>query len=418
MFAQAPDAGTGPAPHSVSAQTLAAGVPIFVRTSRTAKLSRGAVVEGVLTEPVYLYDRLLLPAGSVVHGVVSGTPPLHGMERAKALLNGDVTPLKTAVVRFDRVQTPAGDAVLIAEGAERDVKPVRFVASGKRPSVVTQAKTAAHEKFDSTRAAVFGPGKKDRVLRLLYSQLPYHPQRIWAGTTFVADLTQPADFAGDGSPRRELATQDAAALQNVHVMARLTGGVSSDASLKGDAVDAIVTQPVFDAQHRIVLPEGSHLTGRVVQSKRSRSFGRNGQLRFLFQQVERPGESSQKAYGLVQGAEGAGAANLSVDSEGGVKANPEQNRFVAPLLLAALTAAGHDRDRDGGRDGGLGRQTVASNGFGLVARVVALTVNDANVATGFGAFAFSKSVYFRFIARGQPVAFAADTPLEVQLQTR
>ena len=256
------------------------------------------------------------------------------------------------------------------------------------------------------------------MLRLLYSQLPYHPQRVWAGTTFMADVTSPARFAPDGTPESEIAPADPASLNNVHVMARLTKQVSSDSATKGDTVGAIVTQPVFDAQHRLLLGEGAQLSGRVVSAKASRSLGRNGQLRFVFQQVQRPAEAAQKAFGIVQGAGATSQQNLSVDAEGGMKANPDKNRFIAPLLLGALAAAGHDRDRDGGEGGGLGRQTVASNGFGLVARVVALTVNDRNVATGFGAYAFAKSIYFRFLMRGQPVAFERDTPLEVQLQTR
>ncbi len=409
-----------PAPdHTAGAGlTVPVGVPIAVRSTRTTGLAQGQIIEGTLIEPLYVYDRLVLPAGSVVRGTVSGTVPVHGIPRAKALLNGDVTPLKTPLVRFDRVLTPSGEVPFVAEGTERDIKPVRFVASGKRPSLISQAKSMAKERIDSTREAVFGPGKQDRVLRLLYSQLPYHPQRVWAGTTFVADVTTPAAFPADGAPQPELAPNDPALLNDVHVMARLTDQISSDSAKKGDAVDAIVTQPIFDQQHRLLLGEGAHLTGRVVSARASRSLGRNGALRFVFQQVQRPAEEPQKAFGVVQGAAGASQQNLFVDSEGGVKANPDQNRFIAPLLLGALAAAGHDRDRDGGEGGGLGRQTVASNGFGLLARVIALTVNDRNVATGFGAYAFAKSIYFRFLVRGQPVAFGKNTPLEVQLQTR
>ncbi len=403
---------------SASGSTIPAGVPIAVRSTRTTGLAQGQAIEGTLIDPVYVYDQLVLPAGSIVRGTVSGTTPVHGIPRAKALLNGDITPLKMPLVRFDRVLTPSGERTLVAEGTQRDIKPVRFVASGKRPSLISQGKSMAKERINSTKEAVFGPGKKDRALRLLYSQLPYHPQRVWAGTTFVADVTSSAEFPNDGAPKPVLTPSDTADLNNVHVLARLTEQVSSDTSKKGDTVDAVVTQPVFDPQHRLLLGEGSHLTGRIVSAKPSRSLGRNGSLRFVFQQVQRPAEEPQKAFGVLQGAAGISQQNLTVDSEGGVKANPDKNRFVAPLLLGVLAAAGHDRDRDGGEAGSLGRTTVASNGFGLVARVIALTVNDRNVATGFGAYAFAKSIYFRFLVRGQPVMFEKDTPLEVQLQTR
>lgn len=410
------EAAAAPA-EPVTSLTVPAGVPLYVKVTTTTNLKHGTAVDGVLLEPVYVYDRIVLPVGSIVHGMVSGTTPVHGRPRAEALLNGDVTPLKMATVRFDRVITPAGEVTLNAEGGAREIKPVRFVAAGKRPSLLAQGKTMLKERIASTKA-VFGPGKRDRALKLLYSQMPYHPQRIWAGTTFITDTTAPFDLAADGRPKAEKAADDPAALNNVHVMARLAADVSSDHAAKGDVVTAVVTVPVFDAEHRLLLPEGAHLTGHVMQAKASRSFARNGQLRFLFQQVERPGEEAQTAYGVVKSAAGEGAANLSLDSEGGVKANPDKNKLLAPVLLGILAMAGHDRDRDGGEASSLGLDTVAANGFGLLARVVTLSVNDRNVATGFGAYAFAKSVYFRWIARGQPVMFAKDTPVEVQLQTR
>jgi hypothetical protein len=106
-----------------------------------------------------------------------------------------------------------------------------------------------------------------------------------------------------------------------------------------------------------------------------------------------------------------------VDAEGNVQANPDKNRFVAPLLLAvtAMAGRGDDRDHDGP---GVGGTTVASNGFGLVARVISLTANNANVALGFGAYAFAKSIYFRFLIRGHEVTFPKDTQVEVTLSTR
>jgi hypothetical protein len=183
-------------------------------------------------------------------------------------------------------------------------------------------------------------------------------------------------------------------------------------------VTAVVTEPVFDPQHQLVLPEGTELEGTVLQSKPARRFGRNGQLHFVFRGVKRTGEENQQVRGTLQAAEGNKSQNLSVDEEGAVKSRPDQNRFVAPLMLAALTIAGHDRDRDGAAGGnGLGRDTVASNGFGVIARIIALTVNSRGIATGFGAYATAKSVYFRFLTRGHPVTFPKDTVIKIQLAT-
>jgi hypothetical protein len=199
------------------------------------------------------------------------------------------------------------------------------------------------------------------------------------------------------------------------VTARLVDGVSSDLAKRGDIVTASVTQPVFNAQHELVLAEGTRLEGTVQQSQASRSFGRNGQLRFVFRSVQRTHEEQAQVHGTLTAAEGNSAQNITVDHEGGVKSHPDKNRFVAPLVLGVLAATGHDRDKDGN---GFGRTTVSSNGFGLVARVIALTLNDRNVATAFGAYAFGKSIYFRFLTRGHAVTFPKDTLVQVQLAAR
>ena len=396
--------------------TVPAGSALFLKTSKTVNLKRGTAIEGELTRPLYIYDRMVLPAGTVLHGTVSGAEPLHGTLRTQALLNGDVTPLKTPVLRFDHVLTPSGEIALVADASPRDIKAVRFVTADQRAGLWKQATGAIHDRFEDTKA-IFGPGKKDRAMKMIYSQMPYHPQRVWGGSTFIASVAEPAELPADDTPRAEVAAQTTDMLQNIHVQARLVSGVSSDTAKRGDAVTAVLTQPFFDADHRLLLPEGTRLAGSVMQTKQARSFGRNGQLRFLFQTVERPGEQAQRAYGTVKSAEGEGAENLSMDSEGGMKANPEGGRFLAPIVLGALTATSL-RGRHEGTARAMARQTIAANGFGIVARVVSLTADNAAVAGGFGAYSFAKSIYFRWIARGQPVAFAQDTPLEVQLQTR
>ncbi|MGO4211548.1 hypothetical protein AB4043_12060 [Terriglobus sp. YAF25] len=138
-------------------------------------------------------------------------------------------------------------------------------------------------------------------------------------------------------------------------------------------------------------------------------------MRFVFQTLKPLNREAKPVSAVISGVDGSKSDNLSIDNEGGVKASADKNRFLAPALLGVLAVAGHDRDRDGN---GLGRQTVAANGFGVVARIVALTVNDRNVATGFGAYAFAKSIYFRFLSQGHPVEFPKNTQVELKVISR
>lgn len=403
------------------AVTVVAGVPLHIVVTRTTGLRVGAPVEGVLTEPVWAYDRLVLPQDAVAHGAIVSLEAPERETRLKARLNGDLTPLHQPLVRFTSIETAAGTVPIEADGSERQTATVRFAARGHQ-SIRQKVSGAVRGRWSEAHEAIFGketgPGFRDRAVRLFYSQLPYHPQRVWQGTELVADLRQPARL--EMPEARKSLLVDSADLTGslppeTTVHARLTAAVSSDAAKTGEPVTAVVTVPVFDGKEDLILPEGARLEGAVLRAKPSRSFGRNGALRFTFRNVERADEAPQKLRGTVTGAQGMAAENLSVDDEGNVKAQPDKNRFVAPLLLFALAAGGHHHDRD---DNGVGGQVVASNGLGLVARVVAWTVASPGVATGFGMYGFAKSVYFRFLTRGHPVEFAKDTVVEVQFSGR
>jgi hypothetical protein len=400
-----------------------AGVPLHVRVTHTAHLHTGAAVVGILTEPIFVRDRLVLPVGSTLRGTVTAYAPVDRIMREQALLNGDVTPLHDPVVEFTSVHLVDAnvDVALDTRALIRATTLVRF-SNAKKRSLIAQAIAGVKSRVHDTYESIAGSGKKDRGLQLFYGQLPYHPQRIWAGTQLIADLNAPATVMLPS--QAPVAESEAASLNGITVDARLATSLDSKTAKKGDVVTALVTAPVFDAEHKLILPEGTEIDGLVSASQPARSFGRNGQLRFAIRGVKDlrplPGGPKETVYGTLTGAEGSAGQNLSVDSEGNVKANPDKHRFVAPLLLAATALAGHDEDHGGGgaAGGGIGRTTVASNGFGLIARVIALTLSNQNVALGFGAYAFAKSIYFRFLIRGHEVTFPKDTQVEVTLSTR
>ena len=394
---------------------IAAGVPLYVTTTATAAMHLGAPVDGVLTRAIWVDAQQVLPAGAPVHGVVTGLAPAPHEEHLKALLGGDLTPLHAPIVDFDSIRLPGGTLHFHTEARMRQTEMIRFVAK-PHTSLAGKLVGMAKDRIHSTYQEVFGPGKKDRALRLLYNQLPYHPQRIWNGTEFVADLTAetPVAAAPKPTPPRVSDEELAASLPPSAVAeARLVTPLSSETAKAGEPVMAIVTRPLFDGRQRLLLAQGAELEGQVRQARKARSFGRNGTLRFSFRQIRRRGEEKpQQLFGTLSGVSGEGSQNLKVDAEGNVQAQPSKNRFIAPLILGVLATHGEDDD------GGAGAQVVAANGLGLVARVVALTVSSRNVATGFGAYGFAKSIYFRFLTRGHAVTFPADTALEVQLSSR
>lgn len=389
---------------------LPAGVPLRIRVIHTAHLHIGAKVTGVLTEPVYLHDHLVLPQNTVVRGIVTAYAPVDRKLRTQALLNGDVTPLHDPVVDFNRLQLPGSSQELAfsSRGLVRDTQLVRFVARKKRPTYVQQAEDMARAQIKSVHDTFLTPGRTDRALRLLYSQLPYHPQRIWAGTGFIANLRGPLDLPSEQSAPVPLAS--AATLDSITVSARLDTSLSSATSRAGDPVTATITRPVFDRNHSLLVPEGAKLEGVVTRARPARRLGRNGELRFGFRGLADEAGAT-RIDGNVTGAAGAKSENLTVDDEGNVRANPGKGKVLAPvLLLWTASRAGDD-------DSGTGATVVGSNGFGLIARFVAFS-NNKNVGLGFGMYALAKSVYFRYLDRGHQVTFPRDTEVEVQLLSR
>ena len=392
--------------------TVAAAVPLRVEVDHGYRLRVGQQIAGHLTDPVYVARSLVIPAGAQVVGTITATRSVPRGERANALLDGDFTPLKDAVVQFQTLVLPGGTRLPIATSVtERTTKLVRFQASKPHSSLKSQVQAQITEHKKQVKETVNGPNKMDRLRRFVYGQLPWHPQEIWAGTDYDAELTQPLEVPQAQPP---VAAVEGDPKLSGTLEARLITNLDSSTAKQGQPVHAVVTQPLLDAaKQHVVLPEGTELTGVVLQSKRAKSFGRNGALRFTFRDVVAPQQPAQRVEGQVTAAEGVDNQNLTIDEEGGVKAKPDKGRFLAPLVLGLL--ANKSLDNDGS---GVAQGAVVSNGFGVVARVVGMAASDRNVAAGFAYYGLAKSIYRRWIARGHNVTFSRDTRMEIELSER
>ena len=82
--------------------------------------------------------------------------------------------------------------------------------------------------------------------------------------------------------------------------------------------------------------------------------------------------------------------------------------MIVPMVLTFL--AGRAFDDDGSR---VGHSAVASNGFGIVGRVVGILASSRNVAAGIGIYGAALSFYDLWLARGHDVVFAKNTRIEV-----
>ncbi len=394
---------------------VAAGVPLRVEVTQTVALQRGQSFHGKLIEPIYGPDRLLLPAGIQLQGIVAATPDADRSTRVNAKLDGDFTPLRVPVVRVTQLVLVSGAVVpLVAVGGMRDAATISLVQRPPKTSIAGKIKSMIHTQIQQVRDTVHDPHKGDRVKQMLYRQLPYHPQRVWAGSQFDAMLREPVQLpaASASAPMPRANTVD---LQAGTMQARLIAGVTSVSAKKGDPVSATLVTPFCNAHGQVMLAAGTLLNGVVLQARPARSFARSGHLRFAFRSVGAPSagaSANRRIEGSLSSIQGLKGENIALDAEGGAKAQPDQGRFLAPLVLGVMAVASQDDDS------GIARQGVTSNGFGLLARVVTMATASRNASTGFAAFAFSKSVYRRYIARGHEVSFPANTELAIDLSRR
>jgi hypothetical protein len=384
-----------------------------------------------LLHAIYVDNQLLLPAGTVVAGSVVALLPDHS-RRVHAILGGDFTPFRIPEVHFDHIVLADGQSVALLTGPAVSGAPL-YHAVATPPVQGGFLKREWEGGLDAARgdlATFIGPDKGDRLLQFIYSQIPYHPQRIEKGTAWTVETTavtdvpaQPAAPAPPTPPLKKVhfwdvqrpAPRKPEDIGAWIVQANLSETISSETSTKGEAIKATVAQPIYNADHSIAVPEGAMLIGTVNNVKPARKFGRTGVLSFSFTQLVLPNQQKQIVETRLTGADAA--ADIALNSEGQAKSKP-QDKLAIPLIL--LEMANRPLDRDGGR----AHDTVAKGGvagaagLGLIGTVVGLAGASPYVSAGIGYWGAARSIFGRWIATGQKVTFAKDTRIVVETTPR
>ena len=435
-----------------------AGAPLRLYLTNRVSKRAGAPVQAKIMEPVFAFDREVIPAGTVALGRVSRTQAVGKWERVRAILNGDFTPLRRAEVEFTTLKLPNGrelathtlesmglNSIYIEPSTKKKKKDHNAQPQNQNGGILGTAKQAAKDRIKGAINArsrgfadiVRGPNKKEKFVDFLWSKAPYHPQYWRRGTRFDAPLRDPLELGF--APVKEddiraLGTQPPAD-SVAHV--RLLTPLSSASAKQGQSVEALLTAPVFSRDHKLVLPEGTRLTGEVVLARKARHFHRAGQLRFNFQKVDlpeqaanlrpsAPGPTTLKTQAILEAAEASGKAPVEVDSEGGVKAKESKTRFIAPAIaLVVASQAGYegrhpDRDEPGVSVGGgshvSGRTLGGGLGLGMAGAAIAQT--SPYVGMAFGYYGLAWSVYSSVIGRGAEVEFEKNAMMEIKFGAR
>lgn len=412
---------------------ISAGTPLRIAIDQRTRISQeGEVIHGRVVETVYAFDHPVIPAGTVAAGRVTKIDPVSGGKRALAYANGNFSPFHQYAVSFETLTLPDGKQLpiktevsagtaqvvhLMSHPEEEKQKSAAGRATDKAKTEarnkVQEAKSEAHDAWQQLSA----PGKMQRLKLYLISQSPYRRQYLEPGMRFNASLTEPLDFGEETRTREELATIGSAPLPGSLLHARLVAEVSSETASRGTPVAAILTEPLYSPDHKLLLPADSRLIGEVLQAKPARKLHQNGELRVIFERIETPEGSTQGMQGSLEGVEVDRAARMNLDEEGGAHTTDSKTRYLSTGLTILLAAAASHPDAEHGTTDAAGdpgvRTAAGGSGFRLAGAIISLAAKSTPVSMAFAAYGASSSVYTNFLSRGREVVFPKDTPLEI-----
>jgi hypothetical protein len=415
--------------------------PIRIALSSRVRIWReGIPLTGKVTETVYAFDQPVIPVGSEVRGHVTRVAPVSKMRRAMALADADFSPARAYTVMFDTLILSDGRHIplvtTVAPGTEEVVHLVSGSehAAAKAKEKEKEKKSAAaqfanrekqevKDKYHQAVAQIKLPGRMHRVKQFLLAQLPYRRQYLETGTRFDADLVEPLDFGSTtrlpeqlNSMGTNLGTELAPAST---VNARLSGEISSATAHRGTPIEAVITVPVFNAQHQLVLAANSRISGEVTHAKPAGKLHHNGELRVVFERVVTPEGVTQTVRGNLEGVQVDRAANLNLDDEGGARVSDSKSRYLSTGLAIGIAFAAARPESDSGAPDGVvdpaTKTAAGGSGFKLVGAVVSLAARSKVFSSVLGVYGASMSVYTHFLSRGRDVVLPKDTALEIVL---
>jgi hypothetical protein len=443
IFGQADNPGVSEAvagsPGTIALE-VPAGTPLPVVLDKEVRIQKtGQPIHGKIAEPVYAFDKLVVPAGSEVTGSVTRIAGVSALKRTLAALDANFSPSRNVEITFDQLVLPDGRRVPLhtqvspasqgvlqfataTDGKDQNRESKKNAAVKLASGKASETRQEINREWKTAKQQVAAPGKLHRLKRLAIAELPYHPQYFDAGTRFNAELLDPLNFGSEELTPDKLHMVGITPAAGSVIHALLKTPLSSATVQKGDSVEAIMTEPLL-TDSQLVLPEGTHLKGSVLQVQPARRLHRNGQLRIVFHEVVPPKSAEQNVEASLEGVEVKDDENLSLDSEGGAQATTPKTRYLTTGISLALAAVSFLPDSDAGSSGqsGLeigGRAANGASGFRVIGFVIGALVRSRPLASAFGAYGASMSVYDHFLSRGHDVVYPKDTAMAIGFGSR
>jgi hypothetical protein len=362
----------------------------------------GQPITAKLLEPVYAGEDLAIPAGSTIKGRISSISKAPMRKRAGRLLAGDFTPPKTANVTFDQIVLSDGTTVPIHSDSSIGIGRVansQYLPKAQRPGV--------RQKLKGAMAPLREPNKLQRLGQAVVTSLPYHPEYIDQGTVFDSALLEGVTVLAP--VQATTASLQASDYLHLHLLT----AINSSTSTAGTQIEAVVSQPYYQADHQLLYPAGTRITGTVQKASSAGWMKRNGSIVFAFRSVQMPDGTMRDFRSIVGGIQAARSEGLDVGKEGEIKATTSTfARILAPVSLIGPSRAVADStlQKTAWSRSGEGRK-----GFGLLGAGAAQA--SVGTAIGFGYFGAAKRLCDAFITKGSNVELPVNTPILLRLDS-
>jgi hypothetical protein len=386
------------------------GVPLQMLLTEKVPYKEGAPVHAKLTEPVYAFDREVIPSGTEVEGTITGFRKGGTWSRVSALLSGDFTPVREPEIEFR--------TLVLADGTRIPVE----------TSVGAGTEKVAGSAGKQLTSTIKKPGK-EQLKNWLWGMSPYHPQYLPAGMHLNAVLNTPLDFGTAVLRNGELEEMGSQPPVNSITSVRMLTALNSKTAKPGMPIEAITTQPLFSPSHRLIFPVGSKLRGQVTEVTQARKLHHNGQLAFNFTSVVPPDSLTSGAVQVRQ-VDGSLVSlqvthdmrHLRIGADGSTRIAESKKRFIAPAwsFIKAERSINHSANSFetallGAYRGKFLKQVTGSDpGFGLPAGISGAMMPPVGMAFGF--YGAARSVYTNFLKRGKDIDIPENTPMEIRLE--
>ena len=212
------------------------------------------------------------------------------------------------------------------------------------------------------------------------------------------------------------------------IYARLTTALDSKKTKVETPVQAVLTYPLYSADHRMIFPAGSKLEGEVTEARSAGFMHHGGELAVRFTRIEPPitlmssASQARVIQGRMMGVEVTpDLTQLRINSDGIAAVARTKDRFIAPVFALAgaapMISAGASSFAPAlGESYGtsaFNRMFGGGTGFGLPAGVAGLMVPPVGI--GLGAYSVGYAVYFNILGHGKNITLPPDTNIEIRV---